>query len=75
VAICGVVKSIFPAAVNAIFAVGVSHAILNGWLAWFVMGVMAAGVFACACFTPYSEEDRATAKTRVYESEAEALMD
>jgi hypothetical protein len=77
VAICGIVKSFFPAAVNAIFAVGVSHKILNGWLAWFVMAIMAAGVFVCACFVPNDEgeEDPATIKARVYESEADALMD
>ncbi|ORY33756.1 MFS general substrate transporter [Naematelia encephala] len=74
VAICGIVKSIFPAAINALFALSVSRQILGGYLSWIVMAFLAAGVFVISFFAPEDRhESDDVQKGRVMESEAEAL--
>lgn len=57
VAICGIVKSIFPAAINAIFALSVSKQLLGGYLSWVVMAGLATGVLILSFLTPEDEED------------------
>lgn len=72
-AICCVVKSVFPASVNALFALSVSHQLLDGYLAWVVMAFMAGGVFVASLFAP-EDMYRATDKRQaggVLEAEAE----
>lgn len=49
-AICCVVKSVFPASVNALFAL--PQQLLGGYLAWVVMAFMAGGVFVASLFAP-----------------------
>jgi hypothetical protein len=72
-AICCVVKSVFPASVNALFALSVSHQLLGGYLAWVFMAFMAGGVFVASLFAP-EERYRAADKRQtggVTEAEAE----
>ncbi|WWD17739.1 hypothetical protein CI109_102180 [Kwoniella shandongensis] len=78
VAICGIVKSIFPAVINSIFALSVSHDIMGGYLAWVIMSIMAAGVFVCALLAPDNSplvESASDQKNRVTEAEAEEVME
>ncbi|OCF73960.1 hypothetical protein I204_05808 [Kwoniella mangroviensis CBS 8886] len=78
VAICGIVKSIFPAVINSIFAISVSNQTLKGYLAWIVLAAMAAGTFVCALYAPEASDDSkdlAKSKRRVLEAEGEEVME
>ncbi|WWC86400.1 uncharacterized protein L201_001276 [Kwoniella dendrophila CBS 6074] len=78
VAICGIVKSIFPAVINSIFAISVSNQIVKGYLAWIVLAVMAFGTFICALYAPEAKVDsNSTSKNRrrVLEAEGEEVME
>ncbi|OCF41602.1 hypothetical protein I317_04614 [Kwoniella heveanensis CBS 569] len=78
VALCGIVKSIFPAVINSIFAVSVSNQIAKGYLAWFIMVILAAGVFGCSLCVPDDRPRRgsnADIKRRVLEAEGQEAME
>ncbi|WVW82461.1 hypothetical protein I302_104471 [Kwoniella bestiolae CBS 10118] len=78
VAICGIVKSIFPAVINSIFAISVSKQILKGYLAWIVLAAMAAGTLVCALYAPEASDDSKSLdknKRRVLEAEGEEVME
>ncbi|WVQ97570.1 hypothetical protein IAU59_004684 [Kwoniella sp. CBS 9459] len=78
VALCGIVKSIFPAVINSVFAVSVSNQILEGYLAWFIMIMLAAGVFVCSLCVPDDRPRRgsiADNKRRVLEAEGQEAME
>ncbi|KAK8866059.1 hypothetical protein IAR55_001210 [Kwoniella newhampshirensis] len=78
VALCGIVKSIFPAVINSIFALSVSRQILAGYLAWIIMAAMAAGVFISALYAPDGSEMATSTdsrKHRVAEADGEEVME
>ncbi|WRT64295.1 uncharacterized protein IL334_001226 [Kwoniella shivajii] len=78
VAICGIVKSIFPALINSVFAISVSKQILKGYLAWVLLAVMGVGTFVCALYAPEASDDTKSVsknKARVLEAEGEEVME
>ncbi|WWC66398.1 uncharacterized protein I206_100300 [Kwoniella pini CBS 10737] len=78
VAICGIVKSFFPAVINSIFAVSVSKQILGGYLSWVVLSVMAVGTVVCAYYAPEVNDDSKDLnknKRRVLEAEGEEVLE
>ncbi|WVR06007.1 hypothetical protein IAU60_003035 [Kwoniella sp. DSM 27419] len=78
VALCGIVKSIFPAVINSIFAISVSKQLLKGYLAWMILVIMAAGVFLCSLYAPRDDragDDLDKSKKRVLEAEGQEVME
>ncbi|KAL7419428.1 hypothetical protein Q5752_006266 [Cryptotrichosporon argae] len=50
--IAATVKSIFPALINAVYAYGISHQVLHGYLAWLAMALMASAVMVGSWCAP-----------------------
>jgi hypothetical protein len=63
------IRSVTPASMTALFALGVEHNILGRYLAWVVLAVVSVGAFFVSGLAPEDEKRKKTRAQRLSPSE------